>query len=370
MDDVKKEPEFVEKVNKPMPMSPMVLIGLILLLSLTTGAIGYMLGQRAPQLLTIQPQPSTIVQSSPLTGSQAPNNDLANWKTLTSNLYGYSLKYPSFWYERTGTITRSLDQIESYDSFKNTGGPNVFQKGQTRIEIGYPETGKTSLSVDEWFAKQGASYISKVHINVGSNDSLMVTDDSPIGKSVIYYLKNGTSILTIAVYGDLTEENGKILDQILSTFKFTDAQSDATANWRTVTGKYLIFEAPSNWHYLACDNNDYNIFVGPKISQDSTEHCAFDGSPGDIQILRAVNAASFYIAQDTDPNDSYTISEKSSLKVDGVDAITQREVETEGQGQGDRYVVYIPSKLTTIVLHNNTEKQLFDQILSTFKFTN
>ncbi len=136
---------------------------------------------------------------------------------------------------------------------------------------------------------------------------------------------------------------------------------DPTAGWKIISRKNWSFKVPANWNYLEC--GDDLIFAGPNINKDKTIQCAFDSSPGLIQISKADDMVIIDVNEG-----SIEVPEKETKIISGKEALVRREITKDGQGAGDRYVAYIPANFTSITLHDAKEKEIFDQILSTFKF--
>ncbi len=144
------------------------------------------------------------------------------------------------------------------------------------------------------------------------------------------------------------------------------ATDDPTSNWRLITKKFWSLKVPSTWNYLEC--SDELLFVGSGITKDSTEQCAFDGSPGTIQIYRTSEKKYATIPELTSENP--IVSERKNVTIDSIAALQQREVTLDGQGQGDRIVTYASRNgyYYTITLHEQTQQNILDQILKTFHF--
>ncbi len=146
-------------------------------------------------------------------------------------------------------------------------------------------------------------------------------------------------------------------------------ESDPTANWKIINRKNWQFKVPSNWNYWECSSD--LVFIGSSIPKDQTSECAFDGSPGIVQVYRIYKSKNpefkIYDESSTDP----IVTDRSSLTIDGKPAIIQLEKIVDGQGVGTRWIVYVQhsSEFTDIItLHETIQKTTFDQILSTFKF--
>lgn len=168
-------------------------------------------------------------------------------------------------------------------------------------------------------------------------------------------------------------KNGQRFVQTLTDEEKKQIQSPSLtpnpiANWRSIQRNNWQFKVPSLWHYWEC-NSDL-IFVGPKIDKDKTYECAFDGSPGILQVSRSRGDNDRSIPTNTNPAIDPYVSNKKTILVDGKPATEQQESISEGQGQGTRLYVYVdqPDFFDYIILHDIKEKQTFDQILATFQF--
>ena len=147
-------------------------------------------------------------------------------------------------------------------------------------------------------------------------------------------------------------------------------ESDLTADWKTIQTKLWQFKVPSTWNYLECTGNTF-IYVGPKIDKDKTIECNFDSSPGIMYVSREVDPKLRKIPINTDPQYDPYVSEKSTVQISNLNAVIQKETISYGQGAGTTVRVYIskPDYMDIITLTDLNEKKVFDQILSTFKFT-
>lgn len=144
---------------------------------------------------------------------------------------------------------------------------------------------------------------------------------------------------------------------------------DPTANWKLISRKNWQFKVPPKWNYWECSSD--LVFVGLAIPKDQTYECAFDGSPGTIQVYRIYKSKNPEFRVHDESSTDPAVTNRSTLTVDGKPAIIQLEKVMDGQGVGTRWIAYIQqsSEITDIItLHEITQKTTFDQILSTFKF--
>lgn len=189
-------------------------------------------------------QTQTPVPPSQTTQLTKPVDETANWKTLIS-VYGYSIKYPATWFVNPATKDRlgSLDQIMSYDTSKITsGGKDAFENGQTKLEFGKDSQVYDLTGVEERFGLEKAQLLSKEKLNLNGYSSIKVVQESPGGKMATYFIeKKYPEIYFISIYGDQSGPNKQVIDQILSSFKFTDS-SDSGTQWKTYTNAKYGFQ--------------------------------------------------------------------------------------------------------------------------------
>lgn len=165
--------------------------------------------------------------------SGAPNGDAetANWKTYTNIKYGYSLKYPSSFfiyefsepiYEPKGNIdTTEISNYETSDFSSgkiNPDDPKVFV-----MLITYPLDKTTDLAI----IREGYKDTQYIHYNVidysiGNQPALKIKMTWQVGRmtrgEVITVHKNKIFSFTLR---STNSKYASYLDQILSTFKFT-----------------------------------------------------------------------------------------------------------------------------------------------------
>lgn len=155
--------------------------------------------------------------------------------------------------------------------------------------------------------------------------------------------------------------------------------TDPTANWKTVTSKFWTFKVPPNLNSVQCSSMDQLLIGSPSASnslfdQDKTAECNFD-QPGDLlSVFRGLDNTgnAVIIPTNTDPKLDPTVSNRQDILVDEKKAVFQQETTSMGQGTGTWYKVYIHQlNYTDVITFNDVgQKSLFDQILSTFRFTN
>jgi len=160
----------------------------------------------------------TSTVSKELTSDQS-----KNWKTYTNEKYKYSVRYPENWFLRDISDGSQLEIYYQPDKTKPVG----------EILFG---------SVDERLYID-ASKVANEEIVIGKSIAKCLTDDTT---KIWCYLNNDNEYLSILIIKEKDEEYNKTLDQILSTFKFTNnAKEEACIKEKyTWLSKYNECESP------------------------------------------------------------------------------------------------------------------------------
>jgi hypothetical protein len=193
----------------------------------------------------IIPTPVASVQpSSSPTASQAPNGDLANWKTYSGKVFQY--KYPDNLYlvdlnynDSVGLFANKESADTSANCVKNKLGTPQKPCPESLIQI-------MINSADAQSAPQTASTTGDVKFSLSTNpQGLQMSKNEEaiggMGKSIVFtaFVVNNPTIYTITVQttptgywqslypndtktdNEIISAESAILNQILSTFKFT-----------------------------------------------------------------------------------------------------------------------------------------------------
>jgi hypothetical protein len=193
-DPPKPEAHFTYEGRKPQKPSNLLLILMILVIVGLVGYGGYYLGIQTnkPVSQYVAPSPLTITTNPTPTASVDPT---AGWKTYSNSTYGYQVKYPPNLSVKENTIVQSV-QFTSQDT--------------VYIEIIKEPQTKNFNSVSEYLG-EGNGLMLKSRI-IGD---IQWWYDSNSANPLHYSLKQGK------IYG-ISIKNVQSVDQILSTFKFTN----------------------------------------------------------------------------------------------------------------------------------------------------
>lgn len=204
--------------------------------------------------------------------SPAPiSSAVSGWKKLSS-VYGYSIDYPDNWFVSLASVDRigSLDQIESYDSSKITNpGKSGFENNQTKLELGKDSQVYDLSGVEERLSLEGAQYLSKEKMTLSGKPALKIVAESPAGRSTTVFVANDyPNVYFIAIYGNTSGDNKKIIDHMLSTFTFTTVgNSDAPISEIPPKRKTLPYKLPAGWVTVGSQDGRFEIGFDPKKNQ-------------------------------------------------------------------------------------------------------
>ncbi len=158
-------------------------------------------------------------------------------------------------------------------------------------------------------------------------------------------------------------------------------QADPTANWKTVSNKFWTFKVPQTLNYVECNPESYDQVLiglptaaGGLFNKDKVMTCNFDVNGELLTLDRNLDNSDYNIVvptTNTDPKLDPVVANSQIITVDGVKATLQQETTSMGQFPGTRYKVYIHQSnyMDVITFNDINQKNLLDQILSTFKFT-
>lgn len=345
-------------IEKPKGNRVVALMVIIVVLLLgAVGILGYQNLQLQKQLISLQPTPSPSATSDPT----------ADWKTYTSQDYGFELRYPTDWEARQGkdaegkpigqfswSVPASLKKVSAFSltlSIVNTNESTAEAFVQAYIAAGGP--GKIE-------------YRAKSEVTIGGVTGVKLESVFAFDKSQdqIYLLHNGKIyefILPIrGVNPNITDavKNNPIAYQILSTFKFIDQTTD-TSNWKiyTNTSGYSI-KYPTSFTTGLQTAGAGNIEASPTAGN----LFIYKSGASEPYVERYINLEVFQMKP------TYNQGTVTEAKLDNQ---TVEKIMIPGS-KFDIYSAKIGTNgfIEIYVSNDSTKKETANQILSTFKFTN
>lgn len=227
------DPQPVTPIEQQGPRFPLLPTFLVLLLSISTGFLGYQNWQQRKELASLRTLPTPISTTPPTT----------NWKTYTNVSYKITFEYPS-------NIEIEINQVDSRNYIEfifDKNSPNPFT---IKASIKYPAN-QTKYLIDT-----GPYGSRKIADNVWDTYSLSLDEGLQLEKNNVLYS---------VIYPPSRET---IVNQILSTFQFLEqSQTTNTSAWKTYeTRDYdvkVTFQVPQSWL------NTYGNFVEQSFAGQS-----------------------------------------------------------------------------------------------------
>lgn len=314
------------------------------------------------------PTPIQTTQSTP------PAAETVNWKTYTNPVLYYSISYPS---DFTVSSAPNYNPLES-------GGINISNKAQTISISIYDPSGSLSGNASEkltpipnlTFTINGKEYKPEEALYFPSEKKYKFAGVHP-------YLKNELT-WNFAIGGSYSDEkNIDIIKKIVSTFTFfypTLEVNQNSSNWKTYVPLNKFTFNTTDWDILYEDN--FPISYSFKYPSN------WRGSGDTLFFGRDVIAS---ISGPVHLSQGQTCFENRKDSLGWSKELSREEINF-GDMKGIRTVDEIKLPGSSIVYYNNTyclsqndkaiiisfretdasspHRKLFDQILSTFKFTN
>ncbi len=141
---------------------------------------------------------------------------------------------------------------------------------------------------------------------------------------------------------------------------------DPAVNWRLITSDYWGFRVPPGWHYWKC--NAGAIWLGPDINEDKVGDCQGEPVTQYMYITRQ-SKKQLPIVPYTNATPPLTVDRKT-ITIGGKNAIEQRLIFKNEVVEGPVFYIEHEDSIDTIAYFGQLKREIFDQILSTFKFIN
>jgi len=185
------------------------------------------------EVVNVQPEPSLVVEI----------DETANWEAYSNKKYGFSFKYPNSWKVEESDTTSFNDNNWLFITLAKEEYYQPIPKGKPHIKISVEE----SINKDHFSIYKNTTVIDNMTV-AGRTAEIRQHNVSSINE---YYVLFTTGDKTFQYTSERHSEDSnqlKILNQVLSTFKFMD-EEDETAGWETYTNdeyKYSL-KYPSGW---------------------------------------------------------------------------------------------------------------------------
>lgn len=300
-------------------------------------------------------------------------NPTADWKIYTNTKYGFSLEYPS----DANTTSRDPNPFPVAIQIENlkprTGGGGGPEVEGWFMTISETQSNANNLTLTQWAREKNLiTGIVTTNTSIGGQPAIHWNTTGGDVQLSYYLIKRNTG-MTLILINDNSFKNQKIIDQIFSTIKFIEP----ITNWKTYINKTynFSFEYPNNWD------------ISEKTGTSTHEFSVYADKLENIAALKArkqntegpVFPFEFYVSTTEvfyrGNSESDLISETNTIFA-GKKAIKyqQKLLMTSMNGnEGDILTsIVIPVNQVYFVITQSRPSDnpgVFDQILSTFKFT-
>jgi len=226
---------------------PTLVIALIVSLG-TTAFFAYQYFQNS---LYTDPGQIQNINTTPAPTPQSVNDlsdSTADWQTYSNNLYEFSFKYPAEW-EVRDLLPANKDLPSHQDKLMYLGlaPANVTEDNFVNISLSSKSEAEVIAELKNFPPGSSNTLLSETKTEFNNYPATEILTENPLakvkGKSIIFAKNNLTFVLSGSISGE-----DKYLDQIISTFQFTN-MANIKKGWKTYTNDNLNFsiEYPEDW---------------------------------------------------------------------------------------------------------------------------
>jgi len=313
---------------------------IVAIVAITAGVIGFLLAKKI-QAPVVEPAAQTPVTQSA--------DETTDWKTYTNTQYGYEFKYPSNYNIEQPTQIKDVVviHIPKKQEYMQIQFFNTEPKINDYEPLGAQLAGDSLLG-----GKKSLKYHTEKPIILEGT-----LKDIPYTDYVVVLSKS--SYLEISYYGHNNVEAS--FEKILSTFKFTNAVADETADWKTYKNTENNFEIkyPLGWKTNQANVNQVEFYNSENPKNDYLFR---------IDVVKNLNKSLNVWLKD---NIQDANVENQSVSVAGIEALQFISLPST-QAPGNIEYCFIKNNVGYILTtaYIDTSNGIGEKILSTFKFTN
>ena len=292
----------------------------------------------------------------------------ADWKTYSNAQYGFEFKYPSDW---------SVRDDSNGDPNPQTKFSTIrISKNLTDADVSYAEF-TSSLTRDT-----GIENLKNPGLDISVGGIAWHTNHDMTGlgathDSLLLNTSYQNKFYEIGLYPYEETGGSSTLNQILSTFKFTDSTAD-TSTWKTYANEQYGFSLnyPPNWYKLESDSHNPNLIVALSSNNPPQPTGSYSLNISTLQVKASDKFQTEYNFYSNSPFGVKVI--KLDATVSGVSPVYAMQVAINNAEtpppktalyyyfdyKNYSYKIYISVPTTDF----DSEAKIVDQILATFKF--
>lgn len=201
------------------------LVGVVIIIAVAVILFGGIFAYQYFATLKANNQPQVQNQQQAInqqTNNNQPADLTAGWKTYNETDFGFSFKYPNTWIADDNlTLNTCCLNVSNYDPIKKQS--QFLEKGEIEIQIAdYKKSALTTLKdfvSAMTYMESNIKATSVKEVNIAGIQGIY----SNLNGDQYYLPKSPTEGISITIFNHPESKNGfeAIIDQVLSTFKFT-----------------------------------------------------------------------------------------------------------------------------------------------------
>ncbi|MEK7558940.1 MAG: PsbP-related protein [Patescibacteria group bacterium] len=292
-----------------------------------------------------------FVGGSPI---KSPESDpTATWKTYTNTTYGFSFKYPKAWY--TQEVPGWSTPGASISFYQNGATPTENYADTPTNTLLNVQLSKNTQTNEQFRNTAPQAYGYQKTLTIGGAPAFQIQAKTNTRQ---YYIKYSTANLMILTA--YTSEAVTALDVIVSSIKFTDASQAAdTPTWKTYTnakGKYSLQYPPTSTFTEDANGNATGNLSNNKV--------VIATEPTVLSLSNYIDQKTWCLSISSTTGKAFNLNSDNSLRFDKTPCGSTGSTDIYSVHNGIAYHIFIETQ-------ENFDKvqPIFDQILSTFKFT-
>lgn len=308
-----------------------------------------------------KPKPAPIVFQAAPTSTPTPTVDpTASWKTYTDTII--SFKYPNSWVFKSPPVLNASSYNISSPDQKYGGEGGALISGAILYDPVASKMILPNVTPDHAFDSRKADILESRTVNVGTSTGIVYKLQNTRTISFVFLIQNGgksTGVGLETLSQNITTYQS-IFDQIFSTFKFTDvSQVTDTSNWKRYTnakGKYLLQYSPIFTFTEDASGNIAGNLLNNKV--------VIVTEPTVLSLSNYIDQKTWCISISSTTGKSFNLDSENSRRYDKTPCGITGSTDIYSVHKGIAYHINIETQQNFDVV-----QPIFDQILSTFKFT-